>query len=144
VRITFPVHPLRGTPLAVVRTVRSQEGQQYVDAEHPKGGLIRVPLEWTDRRTPVATAVGVGQLNAPALLKLVEAVEEGLKRSLALEPAALPERDSSFHHASSAAAPSPPALVTPFRGSQEPVGGRLGQSAAQAAARRGRCRRATP
>jgi hypothetical protein len=137
------VHPLRGTPLAVLRTVRSQEGQQYVDVEHPKGGLIRVPLEWTDRRTPVAMVVVAGQqgrLNAPALLKLAEAVEEGLKRSLAVEPAALPEWDSSFHHASSAA----PALVTPARGNQDPVGGGLGQPAAQAAARRGWRRRAAP
>ncbi|QSQ27272.1 hypothetical protein JY651_21185 [Pyxidicoccus parkwayensis] len=133
--------------LVVMRIVRSQSGQQYVDVEHPQGGFIRLPLEWTDRRTPTVPAVSGGRqvrLSAPALLKLAEAVEEGLKRPLPPKPAALPARESRFNHASTAGAPRRPALVAPVRGSPKPVGERLGQPAAQGAARRGRRRRAKP
>lgn len=147
VLITFPVHPLRGMRLAVMRAVRSQGGQQYVDVQHPRGGFIRLPLEWTDRRTPTVPTVSGGRqvrLSAPALLKLAEAVEEGLKRPLPPAPAALPEQESRFNHASTAAAPRRPVLVAPVRGSQKSAGERVGQPAAQGAARRGGRRRAKP
>jgi hypothetical protein len=143
VSVTFPVHPLRGMSLAVVRIVRHHSGQQYVDVEHPKGGFIRLPLEWTDRRAPVVEPVAGGQqvrLDALALLKLAEAVEEVLGRALSSEPTAVGGQKPRFHHASAADAQSGGALAAPVGGGKGAVAGSLGQPAAQDAARRGRSR----
>jgi hypothetical protein len=88
VTITLPVHPLAGQQLAVVRHVRSVDGQRrYVDAEHPRGWTIRLPVEWTDRGSPQAPPrIGKREIRigASGLLKLAAAVEVALGEKLDL------------------------------------------------------------
>jgi hypothetical protein len=38
----LPVHPLRGRRLFLVRTLRAEDGQQYVDVEHPERRFSRM------------------------------------------------------------------------------------------------------
>jgi hypothetical protein len=86
VTITLPIHPLVGVRLALLRQVRSIDGKRrYVDAEHPCGWTIRLPMEWTDR-APSLLAPRIGdrevRLAAAGLLKLAAAVEVSLGQKL--------------------------------------------------------------
>ena len=47
--VTLPVHPFHGMALAVMRLKRDHQGHRYVIVEHPHGGQLRLPLDWTDR-----------------------------------------------------------------------------------------------
>jgi hypothetical protein len=51
--VTLSVHPLFGLPLPVVQYVRDRDGRRYIEAEHPRGWTIRLPVEWTDRGAPL-------------------------------------------------------------------------------------------
>ncbi len=46
--ITLPIHPLAGQTVAV-DGLKRQGGRQYVRVRHPDGGVIAVPIDWTDR-----------------------------------------------------------------------------------------------
>ena len=80
------MHPLVGVRLAVVRNVRSLDGRQrYVDVEHPRGWVIRLPVEWTDRGSPSPPPrLGDREIRvAPGdLLRVAAAVEVALGRKL--------------------------------------------------------------
>ncbi|MDP2703406.1 MAG: hypothetical protein Q8P98_15190, partial [Candidatus Rokubacteria bacterium] len=52
--VTLPVHPFHGMALAVMRLERDHQGRRYVIVEHPHGGQLRLPLDWTDRAAPAA------------------------------------------------------------------------------------------
>ena len=52
--VTLPVHPFHGMALPVIRLERDQQGHRYVIVEHPHGGQLRLPLDWTDRAAPAA------------------------------------------------------------------------------------------
>jgi hypothetical protein len=39
--------------LALVRLARDHDGRRYATVEHPHGGQLRLPLDWTDRTAPV-------------------------------------------------------------------------------------------
>ena len=52
--VTLPVHPFHGMALAVMRMERDHQGRRYVIVEHPHGGQLRLPLDWTDRAAPAA------------------------------------------------------------------------------------------
>ena len=53
VTIIVPVHPFFNRQLVVVRNEREQKsGRRYVVVEHPAGGLLRLPIEWTDQSAP--------------------------------------------------------------------------------------------
>ncbi len=83
VTVTLPIHPLKGMELPVARFIRSQDGRRYVDVEHPPGQYMRLPLEWTDRSSPlVPPSVGGREvrLSVPALLKLAQAVQAALEQ----------------------------------------------------------------
>lgn len=47
--ITLPIHALAGHSV-VVEGLKRQGGQQYVRVRHPDGGVLAVPVDWTDRR----------------------------------------------------------------------------------------------
>ena len=75
--MTLPVHPLRGLALPVVQVVRSRDGRRYIEAEHPRGWTIRLPMEWTDRAAPLAPARVAGReakVHTRDLLRLADAV----------------------------------------------------------------------
>jgi len=88
------VHPLYGMPLAIVRMERDRQGRRYVTAEHPHGGNIRLPLEWTDRAAPTPLPEVEGhevRVSVRGLLALAGAVEVALTRKLdSAEPAPAP------------------------------------------------------
>ena len=52
VTITLPVHPLVGQSLPLVREVYDRDRRRFLDVEHPRGWILRVPAEWTDRGPP--------------------------------------------------------------------------------------------
>jgi hypothetical protein len=72
--------------LPVVRYVRGQDGREQVDAEHPRGWTIRLPVEWTDRAAPASPPCLNGQevrLAARGLLELGRAIRVAMD---ALDP----------------------------------------------------------
>ncbi len=49
ITITFPVHPLVGAEVVLIRIERwPRYGRRYAIVEHPRGGTVRLPAEWTD------------------------------------------------------------------------------------------------
>jgi hypothetical protein len=79
--VTLPVHPLKEKRLPVLAWVRGQDGRRYVDAEHPRGWTIRLPLEWTDRCAALMPPSLNGhevRLAVPGLLELARAIEVAL------------------------------------------------------------------
>src|SRR5262249_9117255 len=53
--ITLPAHPYVGQRLLVRRELRGTRGAPfagYLEGEAPHGGLLQVPIEWTDRAPP--------------------------------------------------------------------------------------------
>jgi hypothetical protein len=78
VTITLPVHPFRGCALPIVRCGHERDGRCYIDVEHPYGGSLRLPIEWTDRSAPLVPARVNGRelkLDARDLLRLARALE---------------------------------------------------------------------
>ena len=51
--VTFPIHPLRGMALPVVRLGNGPIGHRPIDVEHPEGGTLRLPEQWTDQALPL-------------------------------------------------------------------------------------------
>lgn len=77
VRVTYPIHPLRGQQLQVVVHVRTHDGQRFVDVQHPLGGAIRLPVDWTDLGASLMPPVIEGRevkLAIEVLLELAAAV----------------------------------------------------------------------
>jgi len=68
--ITFPLHPMVGRSVVVVKQTFRRRGRSCVTFDAPPGHMRTLPLEWTDReprpRTPVVKGrvvlVDVGQL----------------------------------------------------------------------------------
>lgn len=85
VTVTMPVHPLSGIPLAIVRMERDQHGRRYVTVEDPRGGNLRLPVEWTDRSAPTLPPKVEGQevrVSIGGLRALASAVAVALARKL--------------------------------------------------------------
>ena len=135
--------------LPVVRSVRGRDGQRYVDAEHPRGGTIRLPIEWTDRAPPVVPARLRGRevkVRAEDLLRLAKAVEAqrvdggtvdapaGGKR----EHPRSPRRYTAARQGSSG--PSSGRMVEPERDHAEQLDRRVGHPRSQSPARRATAR----
>jgi hypothetical protein len=78
VTVTMRVHPLGGMQLAVVSFKRDhQSGRRFVVVEHPRGGQLVLPLDWTDRGPlqQVPTVDGREVVaDVAALLRLAQAV----------------------------------------------------------------------
>lgn len=49
VTVTLPIHPLHGLALPFVREIRDRDGRRHLELEHPRGWVIRLPADWTDR-----------------------------------------------------------------------------------------------
>lgn len=75
--VTLAVHPLRGRRLPVVREV-FRSGAHYVEAEHPQGWRVLLPVGWTDRGVaPVAAVAATGdvvRVSVQQLLALASAL----------------------------------------------------------------------
>ncbi len=94
ITITFPVHPLVGVELVLVRVERwAGQGRRFAIVEHPGRGTLRLPLDWTDRGRPWVSPCVKGRpvrLAVGALLKLAGALDVALGRTLAsCEPGAI-------------------------------------------------------
>ena len=63
-KVTVPIHPFFNYELPVVRNEREQRsGRRYVVVEHPTNGLLRLPVEWTDRAaSPLAQRINNKEL----------------------------------------------------------------------------------
>jgi hypothetical protein len=85
--VTMPIHPLYGVDLPVVRIKRDyQHGGRYVLVACPRGGVLRLPLEWTDHAAPWVPLHMAGRpvrLAASGLLQLAAVVHAALDRALA-------------------------------------------------------------
>jgi hypothetical protein len=78
VRVTHPFHPLRGQSLPLLYRGHTGE-ERWVVLQRPDGSVLRVPTEWTDRRTPDGygdVALGRARFRVPDLLKLAELVRQ--------------------------------------------------------------------
>lgn len=77
--ITLAVHPLRGVALPVVRdAIRFHDGRRMVEAMHPSGWTIRLPIEWTDRwvgAAPLAAVEAGAKLSLDGLVRLARVLE---------------------------------------------------------------------
>ena len=75
--VTFPIHPLRGMALPVVRLGNGPIGHRTIDVEHPEGGTLRLPEQWTDQGLPLVQN-GESAKSTPehlrALARLVAAI----------------------------------------------------------------------
>lgn len=96
VTVTLPVHPFKGMRLRVVRAVYSRGSQRYIDAEHPRGWTIRLPVEWTDRSKswilPLLDGHSV-KLHAGGLLNLAKAVEYLLLKFASPHPSMIGQKE---------------------------------------------------
>jgi hypothetical protein len=81
ITITLPGHPLRGRPLPLVRLLRARHSEGHADVEHPDGGSLRIPIEWTDRSVPSVVPQLHGRdvcLSVTGLQQLAAAVRAAL------------------------------------------------------------------
>ena len=94
----MPIHPLNGVELPVVHFERDhQHGRRYVVVEHPRGGTLRLPIEWTDRGPPWVPPQVDGRpvrLAASGLLRLANAVHAAFDRTLAIAGPRSPDSSS--------------------------------------------------
>jgi hypothetical protein len=49
VTVTMPTHPFFGRKMAVEHVERGMRGIKFITVKHPFDGLLRLPMEWTDR-----------------------------------------------------------------------------------------------
>ncbi len=49
--VTAPVHPFYQQELIVIRYERDQSGARFVYVQHPRAGVLRLPIDWTNRGT---------------------------------------------------------------------------------------------
>ncbi|WP_373372238.1 hypothetical protein [Sorangium atrum] len=139
------MHPLKGQRLPVVSSVRGQDGRRYVDAEHPQGWTIRLPIEWTDRAGPGVTPRWHGRevrLDARGLLELARAVRTALD---------LHREEPNTQTVASAKASQPahasaedPSVVDAPRNNAARSAGRVGHARPQDPPRRAHTRRGRP
>jgi len=86
VTVTLPIQPFAGMALALVRLERDHQGRRYVIVEHPHGGQLRLPLDWTERAAPASPPQVNGRdvrLSIRGLRALAAAV--GIARSRKLD-----------------------------------------------------------
>jgi len=87
ITITFPIHPLLGAKLVLLGVGRwIGRGRRFADVEHPAGGRLRVPLDWTDRGRPWTSPHVNGRpvrLAVGGLLEIAGALDVALGRALA-------------------------------------------------------------
>jgi hypothetical protein len=122
VTVTLPIHPFYGMTLAVVRMERDRQGRRYVTVEHPRGGNLRLPLDWTDRSAPTSPPTVNGQevrVSLRGLRALAAAVAVARARKLDL----------------SALAPAPSAQAEDARTSFDRSPGRVVRAVGHRAAR---------
>jgi len=97
----MPIHPLSGALVSVVRFERNyQHGGRYVVIDGPRGGALRLPIEWTDRGPPWVPPVVDGRpvrLAVRGLLLLARMVEAVKARPLAQLPSGSPQSSSGPH-----------------------------------------------
>ena len=75
-RVTHPFHPLRGQSFPVLYRGHTGE-ERWVVLQHPDGSVVRLPIEWTDLRTPDGygdVARGRSRFRLPDLVRLAESV----------------------------------------------------------------------
>jgi len=83
--ITMPTHPFFGQTLVIARLERSSHNKRYILVEHPKGGFLRLPIEWTDRsssKVPPKFKNRILKAGIRELLKLSHACDAALKEDL--------------------------------------------------------------
>ena len=81
----MPVHPFVGMRLPLVRLEKDETGRRYLLLEHSTAGVIRLPVEWTDRAAPWVSPRAQGRdvrLDLRGLLKLAAACAVALGRKL--------------------------------------------------------------
>ena len=76
VTVTMPTHPFFNQSLRISRIERGQRSKRFITVEHPKDGLLRLPIEWTDF-SPLVVPSKVRNIELKA------AVRELLKLALA-------------------------------------------------------------
>jgi hypothetical protein len=76
VRVTHPFHPLHGQSLPLL--YRGHTGEEHwVILQRTDGSVLRLPIDWTDRRTPDGygdVARGRSRFRLPDLVRLAESV----------------------------------------------------------------------
>ena len=80
-RVTHPFHPLRGQSFPVLYRGHSGE-ERWVVLQRPDGSVVRLPIEWTDLRTPDGygdVARGRSRFRLPDLVRLAESVRSVLR-----------------------------------------------------------------
>lgn len=84
----------------MVRWARSEDGRQYIDVENPRGGALRLPIDWTERGNPLVAPRVHGseiRLSARGLVELANAVAA----AVALPPVALKRNEGGDIEATS-------------------------------------------
>ena len=80
-RVTHPFHPLYGQSLPLL--YRGHTGEEpWVVLQRPDGSVVRLPIEWTDLRTPDGygdVARGRSRFRLPDLVRLAESVRSLLR-----------------------------------------------------------------
>ena len=80
-RVTHPYHPLRGQSFPVLYRGHSGE-ERWVVLQRPDGSVVRLPIEWTDLRTPDGygdVARGRSRFRLPDLVRLAGSVHLALR-----------------------------------------------------------------
>ena len=75
-RVTHPFHPFRGQSFPVLYRGHSGE-ERWVVLQRPDGSVVRLPIEWTDLRTPDGygdVARGRSRFRLPDLVRLAESI----------------------------------------------------------------------
>ena len=75
-RVTHPFHPLHGQSLPLLYRGHTGE-ERWVVLQRPDGSVLRLPTDWTDRRTPDGygdVARGRSRFRLPDLVRLAESV----------------------------------------------------------------------
>jgi hypothetical protein len=125
----------------LVRLLRARDGEGHADVEHPDGGSLRVPLDWTDRSVPSVVPRfhdGDVRLSVAGLQQLAAAVRAALDG----------EQDDVATSAAPSPRPSTPrsaiktatSMAEPGARHAERAGRRLGVAGAQDPARSRRAR----
>ena len=82
--MTYPIHPLRGLALRVLKVGSGRVGHRTIDVEHPKGGTLRIPEQWTDQALPVLPSSGEAKSTTEqlgVLARLVAAIAQEMPKT---------------------------------------------------------------